>query len=287
MKGTCASILLVKPLPFSFSFHSSLGLCKKTKKWILFSREKHFQIDIVESAAKGTNLVKQAASFVCSRKRWRKKNETSCLWKRDSWEFYFNATPKKNSRFIRTLVHSIYIAFTHTAFVEKKTYRDSQHTSDNHGLAFLAGRRKIFDDKLNKVSSIGSGWWKKDPLDGNVHPVFLGKHFCAICRLLREKSLAGKPSSLSARRRVSSKVSEEYKDLNDGRNLGGLEEKSELKEGNSERQLCWGGEAGTRRNSHCRFNFRFLAKHHHTRTRRAAELLGLLLLNSIFYAPRL
>lgn len=84
MKGTCASILLVKPLPFSFSFHSTFELCKKTKKWILFSREKHFQFDVVESAAKGTNLVKQAASFVCSRKRWRKKKTKLAVYEKET-----------------------------------------------------------------------------------------------------------------------------------------------------------------------------------------------------------
>lgn len=272
---------------FPFRFTRRLDCARRRKNEFYFPEKNIFNSTSLRVLRKErTSWSRQRVLFVVG-SDGEKNTKLAVYEKETAGNFILMLHRKKNSRFIRTLVHSIYIAFTHTAFVEKKTYRDSQHTSDNHGLAFLARRRKIFDDKLNKVSSIGSGWWKKDPLDGNVHPVFLGKHFCAICRLLREKSLAGKPSCLSSPAARKFKGVRRVQRPQRWQKFRRLGRKSELKEGNSERQLCWGGEAGTRRSSHCRFNFRFLAKHHHTRTRRAAKLLGLLLLNSIFYAPRL
>lgn len=176
MKGTCASILLVKPLPFPFRFTRRWDCARRRRNEFYFPEKNIFNSTSSRVLRKErTSWSRQRVLFVVGSDG--EKTKLAVYEKETAGNFILMLLRKKNSRFIRTLVHSIYIAFTHTAFVEKKTYRDSQHTSDNHGLAFLAGRRKIFDDKLNKVSSIGSGWMEERSVRRQRSSGFLGKTF--------------------------------------------------------------------------------------------------------------
>lgn len=86
---------------FPFRFTRRWDCARRRRNEFYFPEKNIFKSTLSRVLRKErTSWSRQRVLFVVGSDE-EKKNETSCLWKRDSWEFYFNATPKKKFSFYK------------------------------------------------------------------------------------------------------------------------------------------------------------------------------------------